>query len=92
MVDVTPACLSNSAGTISYLERGHSPYNVLAMETDAEQYELFDIVAMIPRPIAAHQHKATAKAQHGQMMYEMSRHSLVQFIGPFYTLVLPEIA
>jgi hypothetical protein len=89
-VDVTPVCLSNSAGTISYLERGHSPYNVLAMETDAEQYELLDIVAMILRPIAARQHKATAKAQHCQMMYKTPRHSLVR-IEPFYMSVLREI-
>jgi len=61
------------------------------METDAEQYELLDIVAMIPRPIAARQHKATAKAQHCQMMYEMPRHSLVRIIEPLYILVLSEI-
>ena len=84
-MDVTPVCLSNSAGTISYLERGRS------MGTDAEQYELLDIVAMIPRPIAARQHKATAKAQHCQMMYEMPRHSLVRIIEPLYILVLSEI-
>jgi hypothetical protein len=44
---------------------------------------LLDIVATIPRPIAVRQNKATAKAQHRRMTYEMPRHSLVRLVEPF---------